>query len=249
MQQKSHVEGLRALVMYIADLQDRIGVLEHDGADGAPLDALRRRNDLLLPLIKGYGSEKVYDLLAVSLQCFGGSGYCQDYPIEQYIRDQKIDSLYEGTTHIQALDLFFRKIGRDGGATLRALLGQIKATADGLPADLGAEQAALETALADVQGIVMTMLGKLGQSVYHAGLQGNRILFALAELVIGWLWLRQAVAALEGRAERPTDAAFYEGKLASCRWWSKNVLPSLTLARKLIEASSLELMALSDEAF
>ena len=61
----------------------------------------------------------------MSLQCFGGSGYCQDYPIEQYIRDQKIDSLYEGTTHIQALDLFFRKIARDGGATLQACSAQV----------------------------------------------------------------------------------------------------------------------------
>ena len=155
----------------------------------------------MLPLIKGYGSEKVYDLLAVSLQCFGGSGYCQDYPIEQYIRDQKIDSLYEGTTHIQALDLFFRKIGRDRGATLQALLGQIKATVDGLPAELGVEQAALAAALADVQGIVGAMLGKLGQSVYHVGLQGNRILFALAELVIGWRLAVGAQVAL-GAARR-----------------------------------------------
>ncbi len=130
---------------------------------------------------------------------------CEDYPIEQYIRDQKIDSLYEGTTHIQALDLFFRKIGRDRGATLQALLGQIKATVDELPADLGAEKAALGAALADVQGIVGAMLGKLGQSVYHVGLQGNRILFALAELVIGWRLAVSAQVAL-GKAVAASTA-------------------------------------------
>jgi hypothetical protein len=192
----------------------------------------------------------VYELLAVSLQCFGGSGYCEDYPIEQYIRDQKIDSLYEGTTHIQALDLFFRKIGRDRGATLTALLGQIKATADGLPADLGVEQAALAAALGDVQGIVGAMMGKLGQSVYHAGLQGNRILFALAELVIGWRLAVGAQVALGKLAGATGDEkAFYRGKLAAARWYAKNVLPGLALTRKLIEASDLDLMELPDDSW
>src|SRR6202012_4463240 len=121
MLQKAFAEGLRGMVLWTASLQDQIALGAKD------LVAL---NDLMLPLIKGYGSEKVYELLAISLQVFGGSGYCQDYPIEQYIRDQKIDSLYEGTTHIQALDLFFRKIARDGGTTLRALLGRIKKSVD-----------------------------------------------------------------------------------------------------------------------
>src|SRR6185436_11055810 len=109
---------------------------------------------LLLPLIKGYSSEKVYELLAVSLQCFGGSGFCQDYPVEQYIRDQKIDSLYEGTTHIQALDLFFRKIARDGGQTLQGLFGRIKRTLEGAEggSSLAVEREALGRALADVEG-------------------------------------------------------------------------------------------------
>src|ERR1700748_338025 len=108
----------------------------------------------LLPLIKGYGSEKVYDLLAISLQCFGGSGYCQGYPIEQYIRDQKIDSLYEGTTHIKALDLFLRQIGRGRAQTLQGRLGQRTKTIERLPAELAVEKAALAAALADMQGIL-----------------------------------------------------------------------------------------------
>jgi alkylation response protein AidB-like acyl-CoA dehydrogenase len=248
MQQKAFAEGLRAMILWTASVQDQVEIAGGYGKPEAVThDAL---NDLMLPLIKGYGSEKVYDLLAVSLQCFGGSGYCQDYPIEQYIRDQKIDSLYEGTTHIQALDLFFRKIGRDGGATLRALLGQIKATADGLPADLGAEKAALVTALGDVQAIVMAMLGKIGQSVYHAGLQGNRILFALAELVIGWrLVVSAQVALAKIGAASGEDKAFYRGKLAAARWYAKEVLPGLSHARKLIEASELDLMELPDDSW
>ncbi len=248
MLQKAFAEGLRGLVLWTASVQDRVALEGGHGSEAArSYDAL---NDLLLPLIKGYGSEKVYDLLASSLQCFGGSGYCEDYPIEQYIRDQKIDSLYEGTTHIQALDLFFRKIGRDRGATLQGLLGQIRQTVDALPPALSVEQAALGAALGDVQAIVMAMLGKLAQSVYHVGLQGNRILFALAELVIGW---RLAVSAQVAHGKLATavgdDQAFYRGKLFAARFYAKTVLPGIATARKLVEASDLDLMELPDDSW
>ena len=204
MLQKAFAEGLRAMVLWTAHVQDQVAMRGgHGNQEARPLDAL---NDFMLPLIKGYGSEKVYELLAVSLQCFGGSGYCQDYPIEQYIRDQKIDSLYEGTTHIQALDLFFRKIGRDHGATLQAL--RRSDPRDGRRAARGAravEKAAMQTAVGDVQAIMGAMMAKLGQSIYHVGLQGNRILFALAELVIGWRLVCQ-------RAGRGEEAAGRHGR-------------------------------------
>jgi hypothetical protein len=108
--QKAYAEGLRALMLYTATQQDL--VIEAEARGGAD-DAAARLNDLLLPLVKGVGSERSYELLSQSLQVFGGSGYLQDYPVEQYIRDAKIDTLYEGTTSIQGLDLFFRKIVRD----------------------------------------------------------------------------------------------------------------------------------------
>jgi hypothetical protein len=248
MLQKAFAEGLRAMVLWTAHVQDQVALRGgHGNMEARPLDAL---NDFMLPLIKGYCSEKVYELLAVSLQCFGGSGYCQDYPIEQYIRDQKIDSLYEGTTHIQALDLFFRKIGRDHGATLQALVGQILATLDGLPAELSVEKAAMQTAVSDVQGIMAAMMGKLAQSIYHVGLQGNRILFALAELVIGWRLVVNAQAAQKRLAGATGgDAAFYKGKLAVARFYAKTVLPGIGLARKLIEQGDLELMELPDDSW
>jgi alkylation response protein AidB-like acyl-CoA dehydrogenase len=248
MAQKAFAEGLRSLQLWTANIQDQVEIL--GGRENPEAKALDKLNDLLLPLIKGYASEKVYELLSLSLQCFGGSGYCQDYPIEQYIRDQKIDSLYEGTTHIQALDLFFRKIGRDQGQTLQKLLGEIKATAAGLPAELSVEQAALGKALGDIGGIVAAMMGKLGQSVYHVGFQGNRILFALAELVIGWRLAIGAKVAHEKRAgASEADRAFYDGKLAASRWYAKNVLPGLALTRQLIEQGDVELMELDDAAF
>ena len=248
MLQKAFAEGLRAMTLWTANVQDRVELAGgHGNPEARQLEAL---NDLLLPLIKGYSSEKVNELLSVSLQCFGGSGYCEDYPIEQYIRDQKIDSLYEGTTHIQALDLFFRKIGRDRGTTLQALVGQIKATTDALPAELAVEKAALEAGLGDIQGIIGAMLGKLGQSVYHVGFQGNRILFALAEIVIGWRLAVGAQVALGKLAgAHGDDKAFYRGKLAAARFYAKNVLPGLALTRKLIEGGDLDLMELPDDSW
>lgn len=250
MHQKAHVEGMRALALFTASIQDQVEILGgHGSGEARRLDKL---NDLLLPLVKGYASEKGYELLSLALQCYGGSGYIQDYPIEQYVRDQKIDSLYEGTTHIQALDLFFRKVARDNGATLNILLDRMRQTIDGEANQdaLLVERFALARALSDVEGIFQAMMGKLAESLYHVGIQGNRILFALAELVIGWLLVRQSVVAHAKLPEASAaDKPFYEGKIAAVRYYCQNVLPGLTLTRKLIEQGNLELMALRDEAF
>ena len=166
----------------------------------------------MLPVVKGVGSERAYEMLTLSLQTFGGSGFLQDYPIEQYIRDAKIDSLYEGTTAIQGLDLFFRKILRNEGKALRALLGQITAFAAGEEGNgrLKPERTALARAAGDVEGLVSALAGYAASSlerpeeIYRAGLNTTRLLMALGDLVIGWLLARQAevaLAALDG--ERP----------------------------------------------
>ncbi|MBT8207827.1 MAG: acyl-CoA dehydrogenase, partial [Acidimicrobiia bacterium] len=123
---KAYSEGLRAMFLYTAWTNDQAKLAEGDDATD-----WERRSDLLLPLLKGYASEVAYDQLGQALQVFGGSGFTQDYPLEQYIRDVKIDSLYEGTTGIQSLDLFFRKIAKDRGATLTSLAGEILETVKG----------------------------------------------------------------------------------------------------------------------
>src|SRR5207249_11474745 len=120
--QKAYAEGLRALYLYTAAHQDVVVASIVSGADA---ELAERVNDLLLPIVKGVGSERAYQCLTESLQTFGGSGFLQDYPIEQYIRDAKIDSLYEGTTAIQAQDFFFRKIIRDKGQALAYMAGQV----------------------------------------------------------------------------------------------------------------------------
>ena len=265
MEQKAHVEGLRALVLYTASIQDQITYAEAtgsprataEGPDGGTeagsLEALVKRNDLLLPLVKGYGSEKSYALLADSLQILGGSGYCRDYPLEQYIRDAKIDTLYEGTTGIQGMDLFFRKIARDRGATLAALLGEIQAFAKGDPGDgrLAEEREHLGAALEDAQGMLEAMTGFLDESIYLVGLNTTPLLYTLAELVIGWLLLRQADVALDAlhSTDSAGDRAFYRGRVASARWFARHVLPQFASRREILAGSDLAVMELDDTAF
>ena len=250
MLQKSHAEGMRALILFNASLQDQVELLGgHKNPAAAEPNAL---NDLILPLIKGYCSEKVYELLGMSLQCYGGSGYLQDYPAEQYIRDQKIDSLYEGTTAIQALDLLGRTVAKDGGATLQGLMGRISNTLETNEGGdaLKAERAALAEALTALQTGLGSLMEKLGESVYHMGLQGTRVLSSLAEVTIGWLLIRHAAVALDKqKTATGPDKAFYEGKIASARFFASEVLPNIGLAMAHVQKSSLAIMELSEEAF
>jgi len=257
--QKAYAEGLRALVCYTASWQDRARLAEASGdTDGARLAA--RVNDLLLPLVKGCGSERAYELLgAESLQTFGGSGYLQDYPLEQYVRDAKIDTLYEGTTAIQSLDLIFRKIVKDRGGALVTVAGEIQAFVESEAGNgqLKEERLALGGALADVQGMLGAVTGWLGaasngdeRELYKVGLSGRRLLLALGDLVVGWLLQRQAEVALKALSLGDgADRAFYEGKVASARFFAREVLPRLASDRRIVESTTLDLMDLPDEAF
>ncbi len=254
MRQKAWAEGMRALVMYTASVQDQVELSAHAGDVD---DLAVRLNDLLLPIVKGYGSEKSYELLATSLQVFGGSGFTQDYPIEQYIRDAKIDTLYEGTTSIQGLDFFFRKIVRDKGTAFTKLLTDIQEFSKGDPGgQLTRERELLAQAAEDVQAINGSMVADLmasvedPSSIYKVGLNTTRLLMAVGDLVIAWLLLRQAVVALQKLPEASSrDRAFYEGKVASARWFAVSVLPELTAKRIVAQATDLSLMDLDEAAF
>jgi alkylation response protein AidB-like acyl-CoA dehydrogenase len=255
--QKSYAEGLRALVLYTASQQDAVQLA---AARGEQDDAAAALNDLLLPIVKGVGSERAYEQLAQSLQTLGGSGYLQDYPIEQYIRDAKIDSLYEGTTAIQGMDLYFRKIVRNQGGALTYLLEQVRefAAAENGNGRLKKERAALARAAENVEGIVAAMNGFLGASVeqgsqiYRVGLNTTRLLLALGDLIVGWLLGRQAqvaLARLDQADLSSSDTAFYQGKVATAAFFAATVLPRLAAEREIAEATSLDAMELPEEAF
>ncbi|MGW2389793.1 acyl-CoA dehydrogenase [Streptomyces lydicamycinicus] len=255
MTQKAYAEGMRALVLYTATVQDEILVKEAAGEDAS---AAIRLNDLLLPIVKGYGSEKSYEQLAQSLQTFGGSGYLQEYPIEQYIRDAKIDTLYEGTTAIQGQDFFFRKIVRDQGQALTALSDEIKKfLADNIGGEeLEQARGELAKAAADLEAIVGAMLTDLAatekdvKSIYKVGLNTTRVLMASGDVVIGYLLLKGAAVAAEKLAGASAkDKPFYTGKIAAAKFFAHNVLPGVGVQRGLAESVDQSLMELDEAAF
>ncbi|MDN3055674.1 acyl-CoA dehydrogenase [Streptomyces sp. SRF1] len=255
MTQKAYAEGLRALVLYTASVQDAIMVKEAAGEDAT---ALSRLNDLLLPIVKGYGSEKAYEQLAQSLQTIGGSGYLQEYPLEQYIRDAKIDTLYEGTTAIQGQDYFFRKIVRDQGQALTVVSEEIKkflAEAAG-GEELEAARDQLARAAVDLEAIVGAMLTDLAateqdiSSIYKVGLNSTRLLLASGDVIIGYLLLKGAAVAAEklGTASAK-DRSFYAGKIAVAKFFAHEVLPGVSVQRSLAESVDKGLMDLDESAF
>ncbi|MFC9730944.1 acyl-CoA dehydrogenase [Streptomyces roseolus] len=256
MTQKAYAEGMRSLVLYTASVQDAIQVAEAAGEDAKALHGL---NDLLLPIVKGYGSEKGYEQLAQSLQTFGGSGFLQEYPIEQYIRDSKIDTLYEGTTAIQGQDFFFRKIVRDQGAALNTLSEEIKKfLAVGTGGDeLAGARDALAKAAVDLEAIVgkmitdLTATGEDVKNIYKVGLNTTRLLMVSGDVVVGYLLLKGAAVAAEKLAAGATgkDVAFYQGKIAAAKFFAANVLPGVSTERLLADGVDGGLMDLDEAAF
>lgn len=265
MVQKSFAEAMRALVLYTATWQDKVMLAEHNGEAGSDETRLAAAvNDLLLPIVKGYGSERSWVLLGTeSLQTFGGSGFLQEYPLEQYVRDAKIDTLYEGTTAIQGQDFFFRKIVRDQGRALGHLAGEIQKflEAESGNGRLKVERELLAKALEDANAMVGHMITDLmsadasaegGQlrNIYKVGLNTSRLLMALGDVVCGWLLLRQAEVALEKLAgDAGKDQAFYEGKVAAAQFFAQTNLPRISAELAIAQATDLSLMDLDESAF
>ena len=255
MVQKAYSEGMRALVLYTASIQDEIELARAAG-DAEQIEKMEKLNDLLLPVVKGFGSEKSWTLLGTeSLQTFGGSGFTQDWPLEQYVRDAKIDTLYEGTTAIQGLDFFFRKVVKDGGRSLGLLGKEIQTFAES-GGTHAAEKQALLKALGDLNGIIGVLVGhamasqEKSEEIYKVGLSTSRALMAVGDVIITWLLLRQAdIAAEKLAAGAGKDADFYTGKIASAKFFVTTVLPHITADRKIVEGTDASIMEIPESAF
>ncbi len=254
MVQKSYSEGMRALVLYTASIQDEIELAEAAG-DADRLADMIARNDLMLPVVKGYGSEKSWTLLGTeSLQTFGGSGFTQDWPLEQYVRDAKIDTLYEGTTAIQGLDFFFRKIVKDGGRAIGLLGKEIQKFAES-GGSHSEEKAALFTALGNLNGIIAVLIAHAVESqedpekIYLVGLNTSRCLMAVGDIITAWLLIRQADIALEKLPNAGKDTDFYSGKIASAKFFVTNFLPHIAADRVIVEATNGSIMNIPESAF
>ncbi|WP_333619299.1 acyl-CoA dehydrogenase [Dietzia sp.] len=255
MRQKAFAEGLRSVYMYTAAHQD-VSVAKR--VSGADEDLAFRVNDLLLPIVKGVGSERAYEVLTESLQTFGGSGFLQDYPLEQYIRDAKIDSLYEGTTAIQAQDFFFRKIARDQGKALGHISAEIKKFLenDKVGGKLERERTILAESVEAFEAIVGKAIeysmgaAEEPKNLYKVGLVSVRLLMAFGDLMMAWRLLVGAEVAL-GALDSATgnDKAFYTGKVEAAKWFARNELPAIQQTRSIVDSIDLDIMEMDEAAF
>ncbi len=256
MTQKSFAEAMRSLVIYTSTWQDKVQLAKASGERDELAEAV---NDLLLPIVKGYGSERSWVLLGTeSLQTFGGSGFLQEYPIEQYVRDAKIDTLYEGTTAIQGQDFFFRKIVKDQGKALGHVAAEIKSFVESEAGNgrLKNERELLANALADAEALVGLMINDLMsaqddiKNIYKVGLNTTRVLMALGDVVCAWLLLRGAEVALEKLGgDAGADKAYYEGKVAAAQWFAQLNLPRVSAELTIAKGTNLDVMELDEAAF
>ena len=250
---KSMVEGIRALAIKLAHHQDSVNALT--GKDEAKTAYHQGQVDLLVPLVKAYGSDQGFRVCEMAIQTYGGAGFTRDYPVEQYCRDSKIFSIYEGTNHIQAMDLVGRKLGQAGGANLQAYLGDIQkfVTKHGGHATLGAAVKKLGAAQEAVAGSAMRMLMwfQSGQ-LSLVPLTANRFCEMMSELTVGWLLLEGAVIADEARAKLDAshpEHAFYTGKVASGLFYARNILPGVEHKAQLLAEEDKSPIEIPDAAF
>jgi alkylation response protein AidB-like acyl-CoA dehydrogenase len=253
MDMKARVEGIRALTVKLTVHLDRArAVRDSDpGAAGYHLGQV----DLLVPLLKAYASDQAFAVCATAIQVHGGAGYLHDHPVEQYCRDAKIFSIYEGTNHIQALDLVGRKLGQKGGANLQAFFKDVGSfvAEHREHAELGAAVTTLAAAVEAVQGTAMRFLGWSTSGAFDlVALSANRFLEMMAETTVGWLLLHGALVAGQAAAsltDDHPDRAFYQGRVHSALYYARNVLPDVAHKAALVAAADRSALDLSDAAF
>jgi alkylation response protein AidB-like acyl-CoA dehydrogenase len=250
---KALVEGIRALAVKLTHHQDQVRVAS--GKDEAKVAYHQGQVDLLVPLVKAYGSDQGFRICEMAIQTYGGAGFTRDYPVEQYCRDAKIFSIYEGTNHIQAMDLVGRKLGQAGGANLQAFLGDIQkfVTANGSHEALGAAIKKLGGAQEAVAATAMRLLMwfQSGQLAL-VPLSANRFCEMMSELSVAWMLLEGAViaeAATKKVDAGHPDRAFYEGKVAAALYYARNVLPGVEHKAQLLAEEDKSPLEIPDSSF
>ncbi len=250
---KARVEGVRALILKTAQHYDRADAKKGKDDDGALYDL--GQVELLTPLVKAYSSDQAFRVCETAIQVYGGVGYTKDFPVEQYCRDAKIFSIYEGTNHIQSLDLVARKLGQRGGANMQAFLGDVQAFIEQNRKHeaLGAAVQQLARAHEAIGSCAMQFLGWFqGGEIEKVPLTSTRFLQIMSELTVGWLLLDAAVIAL---AKQKTldkghpDFAFYEGKKHVAVYWAHNVLAGVPALADIVRAADTSCIEIPAESF
>lgn len=253
LEMKSRVEGIRALAVKLANHSDQARVLQ--GKDDDAVAYHKGQVELMTPLVKAYSSDQAFRVCETAIQTLGGVGYTRDYGIEQSCRDAKIFSIYEGTNHIQAMDLVGRKLGMHGGMHLQNLIKDIQTFIANNESNAGfsRELKILGKAQESLFGAAMLMMGWFqGGRMPMVPLNANRLLDMFSEVVVGWLLLDQAVVAdkaLAAGASNTADKAFYEGKIASAKFYARNVLPAAAFKLELMQQEDDVALTVDDAAF
>jgi alkylation response protein AidB-like acyl-CoA dehydrogenase len=252
---KSRTEGIRALAVKLTMHIDRQTALEKSGGDKTQIEYHQGQVDLLVPLLKAYGSDQAFQVCATAIQVYGGAGFLKDWPVEQYCRDSKIFSIYEGTNHIQAMDLVGRKLMQRGGANVQAFGADV---AKFVAANK--EHATLKDSVAVLGQAMEAMTATGGKFMQWFGggkmemvpSVANRFLEMMSETTIGWLLLEQAViadAALAKLGAEHPDHAFYTGKVYSAKYFALNILPGVAAKAQLIAREDRSAVDMPVEAF
>jgi alkylation response protein AidB-like acyl-CoA dehydrogenase len=247
MEAKALTEGLRALCLW--------GALQVDLAHNAASEEERQLADdlvgLLTPVIKGYGTDKGYDIATNAQQVYGGHGYIAEWGMEQYVRDARIAMIYEGTNGVQAMDLVGRKLAQNGGRAVQALFKVVTeevaaAKVDEKLADFAGR---LEKALGDLQAATMWFMANGIQNPNHVGAGAHSYMHLMGIVATGLMWLRMATAAQKALAAGGGDTKFLKAKLVTARFFAERVMPDTGALRRKIEGGADAIMALDPEMF
>jgi alkylation response protein AidB-like acyl-CoA dehydrogenase len=250
LEMKAKVEGMRAMAVKAAWHHDS----EVQTEDLAEKAYHKGQVELLTPLIKSYCSDQAFRIADMAVQIYGGSGYTKDHPVEQYCRDAKVYAIYEGTNHIQALDLVGRKLRLDKGAHAQAFFKDAKtfAAKHRTHAELGAAVAELDRGLDAVAAAAMAFGGWSGAELLRVGLVASPFLEVLSEVCVGWLLLQAAVIAqaklVEVNSEHP-DHAFYRGKVFAARHFAHWIMSTIPARAKLLDSAPGTALEIDDAAF
>ena len=247
MEAKAMTEGLRALVLW--------GGLQGDLIHAAQTEEERQAADdllsLLTPVIKGYGTDKGYEIATISQQVYGGHGYIAEWGMEQYVRDARIAMIYEGTNGIQALDLVGRKLAQNGGRAIQLLFATLAteiAAAKAVP-ELADFATRLEKATGDLQASTMWLMQNGLNNPDNAGAASVPYMHLMGIVAVGLMWLRMASAAQALLAAGEGDAAFLTAKLTTARFYAERIMPDTGSLRRKLEAGAESMMSMPVEMF
>ena len=246
MDAKAYTEGMRALCLW--------GALQADLTHAAQTEEERQMADdllsLLTPVIKGYGTDKGYDVATNAQQVYGGHGYIGEWGMEQYVRDARITMIYEGTNGIQAMDLVGRKLAQNGGRAVQALFkvvdDECAATKAGPLADFSGR---LEKANAELKAATMWFMQNGMANPDNIGAGAHHYMHIMGIVALGLQWLRMAEASQAALDAGTKNKPFYETKLVTARYFAERFMPDAGSLRRKIEAGSEAIMALSPEMF